>query len=290
MEVTPTGIQVGPVLVTFFGLIVIAGVAAGAAVSAVAVRRRSYDSEVLLDAITWGLVGGVIAGRLFYVWNPPPSVAAVYDRRWYFTHFFDLQFGPLALWSGGLGPAGILLGAAAAATLVLWRRGVVLRAWADLLAPGLLITLAIVPWANVVNQQLFGPPTSLLWGMTLTRRVPPYDDLTAFPLHTRFHPTPAYLSLWALIALGVVWLVEKRFSNRMRAGDRFLLAAAITLPGLFLADFLRFDVGGVLLGLTGMQVAVGLLFLGVVGGGVWRWRRLAGSEADEAHGPPVPGG
>ncbi len=289
MQLTPFGIEVGPVMITFFGLIAIGAVIAGAAISAVRVRRSGQETDALLDALTWGLVGGVLAGRLFYVWNPPPSVAAVYDRRWYLTHFFDLQFGPLAVWSGGLGAAGILLGALAGAAIVLRRRGVSLREWADLLTPGLLVTLAILPWANIANQQMFGPPTDLPWGMALARRVPPYEDLTAFPPTTHFHPTPAYVSLWALLTLGVAWLVQRRFGSRMLAGELFLLASAIYLPGLFLADFLRLDVSRPVFGLTGLQAAAAALFAAVVALGIWRWRAARGEQADRTEGPPASG-
>ena len=270
MTFTRFGIELGPVLLTYFGLIVTGAIVAGAVVAYRWVRQQGDEADALLDVLTGGLVGGVLLGRLFYIWNPPPSVAAIYDRRWFLTHFFDLQIGPLAIWSGGLGRAGILLGAAAAGVIVLRRRGLDIRRWADSLVFGLLVMLAILPWANVVNQQMMGPPTTLPWGVPLLRRVPPYDDLVAYPASTRFHPTPAYLSLWTLLALGVVWLAHIRIRSRMRVGDLSLLAAVLYLPGLFAADFLRSDLNQAFLGLSGLQVLAALWFAAALVAGAGR--------------------
>ena len=275
MSITPDGVQIGPLTLSFFGLIVVAALAVGGGISWLEARRRGEDPAIVLDALTWGLLFGVIAARLFYVWNPPPSVAAYYDRRWYLTHLFDLQAGPLAIWSGGLGMAGALAGGLLGVYLWLRRRRVDVWRWADILTPGALAGLTISAWANLVNRQMYGPPTDLPWGMVIAHPVPPYD---VYPPGTRFHPTPAYLSLWALIVLGIVWGVRLRWKERLRQGELSLLATLLYTPGLFLADFLRVDVNHGLLGLTGTQALALLLF----GGAGWLlWRRRTGGS------PPV---
>src|SRR5687767_6904591 len=103
MRFTPLGIQIGPVLLTFFGLILLTALMAGGYFAQLRARRVRQDMDIVTDLLVWGLIAGVILGRVFYVWNPPPSVAAFYDRASFLSHPFDLQIGPLAIWSGGLG-------------------------------------------------------------------------------------------------------------------------------------------------------------------------------------------
>lgn len=280
MSVDHLGIHLGPVTFSFFGLILLAALVAGGFWAYRTARREGENPEHVIDLLTWGSALGIVVARLFYVWNPPPFVSAFYDRRWYLTHPFDLQVGPLAIWSGGLGMAGALVGGVLGVVLALWRRKLDLPLWADILTPGALLGLAIAAWANGVHRQMYGPPTALPWGVSIASPAAPYNDYTLYPPGTtRFHPTPAYVSLWALVTLGVVLLAGRRFAARMQPGDRFLLAAVVYLPGLFLLDFLRVDVNRGLLGLTGMQslallALVALVWLGVrrcgigVGGGV----------------------
>ncbi len=261
------GINLGPVTIGYFGLIVVAAIAVGAFITRREAVRQGVDPAPLLILVEWGLFGGLILSRLFYILNPPPSVAAVYDRAWFLSHPFDVQVGPLAVWSGGLGMAGALLGAAAAITVRLMRSKLDRWQWADLLVPGTLIGLAISPWANIVNRQLYGPPTRLPWGMVIPNPVSPYDGLLP---PVRFHPTPAYLSIWAALILAAIWLIRRRYADRLQRGDAFLLAALTYAIGLFLADFLRVDVSRPLLGLSGMQLLAAGIIVWALGMGGWR--------------------
>jgi phosphatidylglycerol:prolipoprotein diacylglycerol transferase len=267
-------IELGPVVIRAFGLVVLVAVGAGWALSARLAARQGRDAAVLLDLVAWALVGAIIAGRLFYIWNPPPSVAVFYDRRWFLTHVFDLQVGPLAFWSGGFGRAGLLLGGAVGAALALRRGDQNLWAWADVLTPGVLVMLTILPWANFVNGQLLGPPTALPWGVPAPEGMSLAAAQGVIPAGARLHPTPAYASLWAVIVLAVAVLIRKR-GGWFRPGWQFVVAAGLYQTGLFALDFLRIDVSRSLLGLTGLQLvcAVGAAVCGAL---IWRRRKQAG--------------
>ena len=255
------GIEIGSFTFSYFGLILIIAMVAGSYVAYRAANRAGEDGDLVIDVATWGLIGGVIFARLFYVLNPPPSVAAFYDRRWFLTHPFDLQIGPLAIWSGGLGMAGALVGALLGAGYVLWRNRVNVWKWSDLVIPGGLVFLAIAPLANLLNQQLIGPPTTLPWGVSVLNPPPPYDNPFTYPPDTMFHPTPGYLSLWTLIVFLVLSLWLRRRASEMPVGRKFLLSILMVTPMLFALDFIRIDVARVLIGLTGMQLLSLLLFI-----------------------------
>jgi phosphatidylglycerol---prolipoprotein diacylglyceryl transferase len=256
MHFTSLGIQIGPILLTFFGLILLTALVAGGYFAQVRARRHRQDMDIVIDVLVWGLVLGVIFGRVLYIWDPPPSIAQIYDRRWFLAHPFDLQMGPLAVWSGGLSVAGVLFGSLLGAFLVLSRRRIDRWLWADILAPAALMGLSIAPFANLVNQQMYGPPAVLPWAVHIQNPIPPFTTAE------RFHPTPAYLALWAASSLIVILWLEHR--DVLRKGQLALVSVLLYAPGLFIADFLRLDMHRGLLGLTSMQL-LALVLLAVSG-------------------------
>ena len=274
MRVTRLGIELGSLTIGSFGLFVVFAVLTGALLTRWQAKRRGLNPDCVVAILPWMIVGGLVGGRLFYIFNPPPSVQAIYSRGWYLTHPFDLQVGPLAVWSGGLGMAGVLFGGGLGTVVGLWQQKQNLARWSAALIPGLLVGLIITPWANVVLRQLYGPPTSLPWGLPVDSPVAPFEGV---PPGTGFHPTPAYLSLWALAVLGTSLFVEKRFAGRLSDGERFSVPALLYLLGVFLADFLRVDVNHGWLGLTGMQALALLLSGALVALVVWG-RRSAGAN------------
>lgn len=273
MQLTSVGLQLGPLTLSYFSLAVVVAVLVGGIITALAARRKHEDPTAVFDLFAWMLILGVVVSRLFYIWNPPPSVAGLYNREWYLTHPLDLQAGVLAVWGGGLGMAGMLVGASLGASLFLRRAGLDVWLWADILVPGLLVALIIAPWGNVLSGQLVGPPTNLPWGIAAAYHPPPYDNALLYPPGTRFHPTPAYLSIWALLTAAGVWAINRRREGRLQNGSLFLMATLIYVPGLFLADFLRIDVPRPFLGLSGMQTLALLVILAVAGIVIWRRRR-----------------
>lgn len=258
---TSSGIDFGTLSISYFSLTFLAALGAALLVTVVIARIRGRDASALYDVALWGLFAAIVVGRLFYVLNPPPSVARFYSREWYFQHLLDFQLGPLTVWNGGLSRAGMAVGMALAAWGVLHRQEGSLREWADILTPGALVFLSIAPWGNVLMKQMFGPPTALPWAVRLAERVPPYGSYIDVPPSMGFHPTPAYVALWSLAAL-LVWIVLRRvWASRERPGSEFLLAAGLAAPGLFLFDFLRVDVSTIVLGLTAVQILALLAML-----------------------------
>jgi phosphatidylglycerol:prolipoprotein diacylglycerol transferase len=272
MRITRLGIELGTLTIGTFGLFVVVAVLVGALLTRWRAKQQGLNPDCVIAILPWIILGGLVGGRLFYIYNPPPSVQAVYSRGWYLSHLFDLQVGPLAVWSGGLGMAGVLFGASLGTILGLWQQKQNLARWAAALLPGLLLGLVITPWANVVLQQLYGPPTSLPWGMLVDSPIAPFQGV---PPSTRFHPTPAYLSLWALAVLGTSLFLEKRFAGRLSDLERFSVPVLLYLLGVFLAGYLRVDVNHGWLGLTGMQ-ALALLLSGVLVALVVWGRRFSG--------------
>jgi phosphatidylglycerol:prolipoprotein diacylglycerol transferase len=274
MHITRFGVELGSLTIGTFGLIVVLAAITGTLLARWQAGRRGLNPQAVGGFLPWMIIGGLVGARLFYICNPPPSVQAIYSRQWYLAHPFDLQIGPLAVWSGGLGMGGALVGGFAGMIVGLRRQRQRLAQWSVALVQGLMAALAISPWANVALQQLYGPPTTLPWGTPVDAPVVPFEHV---PPGTRFHPTPAYLSLWALVVLATSLFIEIRYASCLSEVERAGLPALLYLLGVFLAEYLRVDVNHGRLGLTGMQ-ALALLYSGALAVFIVWGRRMAGEH------------
>lgn len=260
MQITNGGIEIGPLTFSLFSLIVVAAVLIAVSITAARAQGRGHDSTIALDLGSSGLMVALIVGRIFYIITPPPSAAPYYTRDWYFSHPLDLLAGPVAIWTGGIGPAGAVLGALIGALIVVTIRGLDRWEWAEIALPGILAAAILLPWANLLQGQMLGPTTSLPWGIAANG--------------ARVQPTPAYLSLWALLVAGGMIIARRRVGAGWPEGTWSLVCGAALLVGMFLADFIRSDASRVAGGLSGMQI---LCILGEIALIALLWRRLRGT-------------
>jgi prolipoprotein diacylglyceryl transferase len=215
-------LHLGPFTIHIYGLCY-----AVAVIVAVLIVRRRWEaqggsSELVYDVALWGFPAGVIGGRLYYLVTTPGSS-------------FDHWWGPFALWHGGLG----IWGGIALGTLVgIWRirrAGADVARFLDAAAPALLVAQAIGRVGNYFNQELFGRPTSLPWGI----EIDPEHRPAGYADATTFHPTFAYEGLWnLLLAAALVWLGHHR---RIRPPGLFALYVAGYCAFRIVDEALRVD-------------------------------------------------
>jgi prolipoprotein diacylglyceryl transferase len=188
------GIELGPFEIHAYGLMYALAVAA----SILIVRRRwrnlGGDPDLVYDVALWAFPAGLLGGRLYFditSFNEMP-------HTWY---------GPIAVWDGGLGIWG---GIAAGAAVGIWRvhrAGVSVPDFMDAAAPALLVAQAIGRVGNYFNQELFGGPTSLPWGLQISPEHRPVGYLH----YATFQPTFLYEIIWNLaLAAFLVWLGHHR--------------------------------------------------------------------------------
>jgi len=116
--------------------------------------------------------------------------------------------------------------------------------WVDIAAPGLALGQAIGRWGNFINQELYGPPTDLPWGIFIE----PQYRLPGFQEFERFHPLFLYESLWNFMNLGVLLWLEKKYKDKLKAGDLLFVYMIIYPVGRFLLEFIRLnsaEIGGI---------------------------------------------
>lgn len=157
--------------------------------------------------------------------------------------------------------------------------------WLDIAAVALPLGQAIGRFANAVNQELYGIPTTLPWGIAIERakRIEPYDNITVYPLEnptTLFHPLFLYEALWNFGAFIVLlWLYQRR-SRQFNQGDFFLLYIMQYAFIRFFLEFLRADVS-IVAGLNWSQVGCVVAF--IVGLAAFILRRLLRSSSSTSN-------
>lgn len=267
----PAGFHIGPFEVRFYGIILMLGAVAGAWLATREAKRRGHNPEIVWDLLTYLLIGGIIGARLWHVLTPPPSSGIT--AGWYFTHPLDA----LAIWKGGLGIPGAVIGGLIALYFYTRRHKLNFAEWTDIASPSLALGQGIGRWGNFVNQEIYGSATNLPWGISIDaeHRVDPYRDLSQFPVETtRFHPLFLYESLWNIANMFLLLWIARRFEDRLQKGDIFLIYLIVYPVGRFFLDFLRVDasrVGGININQTLMAVVAILAALTLF----WRHRRDA---------------
>lgn len=256
------GFQIGPLTVHFYGLILMSGVVAAAVLSYFEAKRRDLDTEVVLDSLTWIVIGGVIGARIWHILTPPASmVEQGITTMYYLTH----PLAALAIWRGGLGIPGAVAGGALAFYLYARKRGLRFGTWADIFAPGLALGQAIGRWGNFVNQEVYGAPTDLPWAITIDpkNRLPEFIDVATY------HPLFLYESLFNLANMVLLLWISRKYEEKLKPGDVFL-TYLVTYPVFrFFMEFLRLDrsfVGGV----NANQILMLVIAVLAVGWLVWR--------------------
>ena len=212
--IDPIAVQIGPLQLHWYGIIIATAVLVAALLGSRVATWVGENPEDGWSMLLWVVVLAVIGARIYHV-----------VHEWESTYADNLALIP-QVWRGGIGIPGAIAGGALA--IFIWTRSRELNTarWLDIFAPALLLGQAIGRLGNFVNQELYGPPTTLPWGIPIdaAHRVPPWDNLAAYPVDaTRFHPLFAYEALLNLLGMVVLLLVIRRFGQRLFAGDVALL-------------------------------------------------------------------
>ena len=228
------GFQIGPLYVRFYGIVLMLGAVAGAWLATKEARRRGIDPDIVWDLLVFLIVGGVLGARLWHILTPPPSsIEQGIDTYYYLTHPLDA----IAIWRGGLGIPGALLGGAVAMYFYTRKNKLSFSTWADIAAPSVALGQAVGRFGNFFNQELYGAPTNLPWKLYIdpAHRLSGYQDVDYF------HPLFAYESILNLANVFLLIWISRRFEDKLKPGD-VLLTYLITYPAIrFGLDFLRLD-------------------------------------------------
>lgn len=209
MFIDPIAIRIGPISIHWYGVLYAVAAVAAAWLATREARRRGEDPERVWTGLLIAAVGGIIGARVYHV-----------IHEWAF-YSANLELIP-QIWTGGLGIPGGIAGGLIALYLYTRLSGLKFWRWIDIAAPAMLLAQAIGRFGNWVNQELYGPPTELPWGIPIdaAHRVPPWTNLDEYPVEsTFFHPLFLYESILNLVGMGVLLWVGRRYARRLYDGD-----------------------------------------------------------------------
>jgi phosphatidylglycerol:prolipoprotein diacylglycerol transferase len=236
---------IGPIILHLYGIIFTIAVIAGFLVA----RKRAEIYEISKDQVEniflLALFLGILGARLYHVLD---------YFSYYRTHLWEI----LAVWQGGLGIFGGIFGGILGIYFYAKSKSLPFLKICDLLAPSLALGQAIGRWGNFVNQEAFGPPTSLPWKIYIDFQNRPEFWVS----YSFFHPVFVYESIWNFLSFLALIYLEKQSLQKRKVGS--LTFSYFTLYGLgrFFIEFLRFDTAQIL----GVKLAH-ILSLGFIFGG-----------------------
>jgi len=257
--------QLGPITIHIYALCIMAGIVVATLLTNHRLTRRGAEPWVVVDIALLAVPLAIIGARVFHVLTHP---------NFYFGPDKDI-WAVFRIWEGGIAIFGALLGGAIGAWLGCKWTGIRFWTFADALAPGLLLAQAMGRFGNWFNQELFGLPTDLPWGLEIDYPNPAWP--AGLPEETLFHPTFLYEVLWNTLGVLVLLWVGRRFV--LQWGRLFGLYLVWYSAGRIVWESIRIDPSEIFLGVRTnvwaaiLGVVVGLVIL------VVQKRRHTGLEA-----------
>jgi prolipoprotein diacylglyceryl transferase len=246
--------NLGPLPIRAYALAILLGI-----VVAIVVGNRRWIARGGLpgdvaDIAVWAVPFGIVGGRLYHV---------ITDNQIYFGPDGKGFLAALRIWDGGLGIWGAVALGGVGAWIGCRRRGIPLPPFADAIAPGVVLAQAIGRFGNWFNQELFGAPTTLPWGLEIDLENRP----AGYEQYATFHPTFLYESLWCVAVFGILIWADKRF--RMGHARVFALYVLLYSMGRGVIETLRIDDANRFFGIrlnvfTSILIALGALIYLVV--------------------------
>lgn len=273
---TWSGFSLGPLTIHAYALCILTGILVALWLTNVRWQQRGGTTDDLWNIAVWTVPAGIIGGRLYHIFSTP-----------------DPYFGPggnpvaaLYIWNGGLGIWGAVALGVLVAYLVSRRYGIRFLSFIDAAAPGLILAQAIGRWGNWFNQELFGAPTQLPWGLHIDKTIggvpnPNWPD-PALPADTLFHPTFLYESVWNLVGAALLIWAGKKFL--LGHGQVFYAYICYYTLGRVWIEALRIDTAEHILGLR-LNVWTSILVF-ILGATLFvASRKRYGSGVEPAHSP-----
>lgn len=256
----PILLQLGPIAIHWYGILIVTGIILGANVAAYLAKSAGKDPEMVWDMLMIVVILAIIGARAYHVFSQPSGGLT----GW--SYYKENPIEALYIWNGGLGIFGAIIGGTIGVLIFARVRKLRPLQWLDFAAPGMAVGQSIGRWGNFVNQELYGPPTTLPWGLKIPplHRIPPYNDLLTYPEDTLFQPTFLYESLAAFVlCLLLIWIAT-RLRNKLFEGDvlvSYLIGYSIIR---FFTEMLRPDAWMVGSIATAQLIALIFIALGVV--------------------------
>ncbi|HVT21926.1 MAG TPA: prolipoprotein diacylglyceryl transferase [Mycobacteriales bacterium] len=268
--------HIGGFPIRAYALCIIAGILVAGYIGDRRLVARGGRKGAVGDIGVWAIPFGLVGARVYHLATNPELYWGGPGRSG--------TIGALKIWDGGLGIWGAVIFGALGAWIGCRRHDVSFAMLADALAPAIPVAQALGRWGNWFNQELYGRPTSLPWGLHVDSLHRPKDGLgNLLPQYAHvayYHPTFLYESLWDIgVALAVVWLDRRHHFTRGRA---FALYVMLYTAGRGWIESLRIDDAHKFFGLRLNDWTSVILFAAAAVYFVWAGRRDESSPPESS--------
>lgn len=253
--------SIGPVTIHIYALCILIGIVLAVWITTTRWKKLGGNFDQVLDITLVSVPAGIIGARLYHIITTPERFFGP-DGDW--AEMFRI-------WNGGLGIWGGVLFGALAAWAWCRHKHYPMALLADAIAPGLLVAQAVGRLGNWFNQELYGAPTTLPWGLKLNMEGTAighseqcYDGATC-PSGTLFHPTFLYEMIWNLIGAAIIVYIGSKAMKKLKAGSLFAVYIMWYTLGRTWIESLRIDYAHEFLGVRiNVWVSMAVFVLGAV--------------------------
>jgi phosphatidylglycerol:prolipoprotein diacylglycerol transferase len=192
--------NIGPITIHYYGMFISIGIIAAVTYASLEAYRRGENLDHVINMALVCIPLGIIGARLYHV----------IDLWEYYSQHPEKIIG-----GSGLGIFGAVIGGAIGMLLYCWWKKLPPFRWMDIAAPGLILAQSIGRWGNFFNQELYGYPTDLPWGIYIE----PSKRISGFEAYTHFHPLFLYESLLNLLGFFILVFINRKFGKKLMEGE-----------------------------------------------------------------------
>ena len=264
--------HIGPLTIHMYAICILIGICLAVWILTTRWKRYGGTFDQVLDTTLVAVPSGLIGARLYHCITTPSA---------YFPPTGNL-INIVKVWEGGMAIFGGILFGALGAFLWCRHKKYPFALLADALAPGLMVAQAVGRLGNWFNQELYGKPTTLPWGLALNdadaigKTQVCYDGQPC-PVGTLFHPTFLYEMIWNLVGAALIVMIGRRLTGTLKAGQQFAMYLMWYGLGRTWIEMLRINYSTIILGL---RINVWTAILVFILGGVLfvlLWRKGSGT-------------
>jgi len=226
MQPSPVLVRIGPIAIHWYGVLIVTGAMLAAYLASKLSSRNGHDPEIAWNLLLVCLVSGVIGARIYHI---------ISGSNWEYYRAHPAEIFGLQM--SGFGIYGAVMGGTIGLWLFAKFNKLRFLEWADYTVPGLILAQAIGRWGNFFNQELYGPPTNLPWGIY----IPPENRLPGLESFDYFHPTFLYESVLNFGGFLILFYLARNWRRGRLYGDLFFLYGLIYPVIRFFIEFLRPD-------------------------------------------------